>query len=307
MKKLNNCPTDSISCIRFTPSSNTLMASSWDSNIYLYTLDNLDCIQTYKSRGPILCCDFTSDTSACSAGLDCELKVYDLIQMKDSVIGRHLEAVSCLRWSADRRCIVTGSWDGTIALWDPLVKPNGRPVDQASLRKMLPENTKVYSLDVLGGTTVLAATNTLQIALYDIRKLDQPLEIRDSNLKFNLRCVCALPSDHGFASGCIEGRVSVDLLDPNSLLKPYCFKCHRKVVNNINQVFPVNALAVHPTKSCLVTGGGDKAVYFWDYKSKKRLSYLRDLPSSVSSLAFNNDGSVLAIATSYLYENGQQS
>lgn len=82
--------------------------------------------------------------------------------MKDSVIGRHLEAVSCLRWSADRStefdyammigCIVTGSWDGTIALWDPLVKPNGRPADQASLRKMLPENTKVYSLDVLGGT-----------------------------------------------------------------------------------------------------------------------------------------------------------
>ena len=87
--------------------------------------------------------------------------------------------------------------------------------------------------------------------------MDQPLEIRDSNLKCNLRCVCALPSDHGFASGCIEGRVSVDLLDPNSvvlenesdvpLLKPYYFKCHRKVVNNINQVFPVNALAVHPT------------------------------------------------------------
>ena len=59
-------------------------------------------------------------------------------------------------------------------------------------------------------------------------------------------------------------------------------------------------------KSCLVTGGGDKAVYFWDYKSKKRLSYFRDFPSSVSSLAFNNDGTVLAIATSYLYENGQQ-
>ena len=64
----------------------------------------------------------------------------------------------------------------------------------------------------------MAATNTLQIALYDLRKLDQPLEIRDSNLKFNLRCVCALPNDNGFASGCIEGRVSVDLLDPNSVV-----------------------------------------------------------------------------------------
>ena len=46
-------------------------------------------------------------------------------------------------------------------------------------------------------------------------------------------------------------------------------------------------------------------MYFWDYKSKKRLSYVRDLPTSVSSLAFNHDGSLIAIASSYLYENGK--
>ena len=49
-------------------------------------------------------------------------------------------------------CIVTGSWDGTIALWDPLMKPMDHPADQASLRTRLPSSTKVYSLDVLGGT-----------------------------------------------------------------------------------------------------------------------------------------------------------
>lgn len=31
MIKLQNCPTDSISCLKFAPSSNTLAASSWDS------------------------------------------------------------------------------------------------------------------------------------------------------------------------------------------------------------------------------------------------------------------------------------
>lgn len=56
-----------------------------------------------------------------------------------------------------------------------------------------------------------------------------------------------------------------------------------------------------------MTGGGDGAVYFWDYKSKKRLSYVRDLQTSVSSLAFNHDGSLIAIAASYLYENGKDS
>ena len=31
MFKLQNCPTDGISCLRFAPSSDTLAVSSWDS------------------------------------------------------------------------------------------------------------------------------------------------------------------------------------------------------------------------------------------------------------------------------------
>ena len=47
-------------------------------------------------------------------------------------------------------------------------------------------------------------------------------------------------------------------------------------------------------------------MFFWDYKSKKRVSQIHSLPSSISSLAFNHDGSYLAIASSYLYENGKK-
>lgn len=56
-----------------------LRRSRWEGvhrqNIYIYTMDSNDCIQTYKSRGPVLCCDFTSDTSACSGGLDTDVKM----------------------------------------------------------------------------------------------------------------------------------------------------------------------------------------------------------------------------------------
>ena len=65
-------------------------------------------------------------------------------------------------------------------------------------------------------------------------------------------------------------------------------------------------LSVTHRKPCLVTGGSDGNVFFWDYKSKKRVSQIHSLPSSVSSLAFNSDGSYLAIGSSYLYENGKQ-
>ena len=49
--------------------------------------------------------------------------------MQDTVIGHHEKAVSCMRWNESHsnhgskghsiECIVSGSWDGTVALWDP--------------------------------------------------------------------------------------------------------------------------------------------------------------------------------------------
>lgn len=47
-------------------------------------------------------------------------------------------------------------------------------------------------------------------------------------------------------------------------------------------------------------------VSFWDYKSKKRVSQLTGFPNAIASMDFNADGSKLAIASSYMYENGQQ-
>lgn len=78
----------------------------------------------------------------------------------------------------------------------------------------------------------------------------------------------------------------------------------------------MNALDVHPkycsymimfktSKSCLVTGGSDGCVAFWDYRLRRRISQFDDFPTSISSLAFNADGTQLAIASSYLYENGR--
>ena len=88
------------------------------------------------------------------------------------------------------------------------------------------------------------------------------------------------------------------------------------MVNDVDTVFSVDSLAVHPQysltmgmsyrKNCLVTGGGNQVVSFWDYKSKRRVSQLTGFPNAISSMDFNADGSVLAIASSYLYENGKQ-
>lgn len=55
-----------------------------------------------------------------------------------------------------------------------------------------------------------------------------------------------------------------------------------------------------------MTGGGNHSVCFWDYKSKKRITQITAFDQPIAALAFNTDGSKLAIASSYLYENGKE-
>jgi cell cycle arrest protein BUB3 len=47
-------------------------------------------------------------------------------------------------------------------------------------------------------------------------------------------------------------------------------------------------------------------VNIWDGKNQRKLIQFRKYPTSISALQFNNDGSMLAIASSYTFEQGEQ-
>ena len=103
-----------------------------------------------------------------------------------------------------------------------------------------------------------------------------------------------------------EGRVAVEYLDPSPEVqkKKYAFKCHRiKENNGVELIYPVNAIAFHNGYNTFATGGSDGYVYIWDSFNKKRLVQFHRYPTHISSLAFSPDGSTLAIASSYIYEN----
>jgi cell cycle arrest protein BUB3 len=66
------------------------------------------------------------------------------------------------------------------------------------------------------------------------------------------------------------------------------------------------SLSVCSTLHSNVAGGGDNFVNIWDWNSKKRLSQLREFPTSISALSFNREGSQLAIASSYTWDEGDK-
>jgi len=85
--------------------------------------------------------------------------------------------------------------------------------------------------------------------------------------------------------------------------KKYAFKCHR--INDT--VYPVNAIAFHPVHGTLATGGADGTAVIWDAIHKKRLTAIQPkFPTSVAALAFNADGTELAVASSYTFEGGER-
>lgn len=53
----------------------------------------------------------------------------------------------------------------------------------------------------------------------------------------------------GWVAGSIEGRISVEYVDkdPAAQAQKYAFRAHRQNVDSVDQVYPINAIAYHPT------------------------------------------------------------
>nr|CAD7571856.1 unnamed protein product [Timema californicum] len=110
--------------------------------------------------------------------------------------------------------------------------------------------------------------------------------------------------NQGYVLSSIEGRVAVEYLDTSAEVqkKKYAFKCHRTKEGGIENIYPVNAISFHSGYNTFATGGSDGYVNIWDGFNKKRLCQFHRYSASIASLCFSHDGTVLAIACSYMYE-----
>lgn len=99
----------------------------------------------------------------------------------------------------------------------------------------------------------------------------------------------------------MDGRVAVEFIDPSeeAQSKKFAFKCHRVPSAEGCLVYPVQAVAHHPCyHSTFATAGGDGCVAIWDGSQRKKLFQTDRHNVGVSSIAFNEQGTILAVGTS---------
>jgi len=296
--KLKSSPEDGISAVKFCPTSAPfLLVSSWDSSVRLYdVLSNSQRVKYHHERAVLDVC-FQDALRSFSGGLDGVLKMCEFNSNTDSVIGVHQDAIRCVEFSPSVNQVFTGSWDATVKGWDPRSKTcTGTHV----------QGDNVYTM-ALNEEKLVVGTAGRRVLVWDLRNMSSAIQKRESSLKYQTRCIKAFPSRQGYVLSSIEGRVAVEYFDPSPEVqkKKYAFKCHRIKEGEIECCYSVNAISFHHGFNTFATGGSDGHVNVWDGFNKKRLCQYRRYPTSISSLSFSSDGSFLAIASSYMYEQGE--
>ncbi|KAK3822950.1 MAG: mitotic checkpoint protein BUB3-like protein [Benniella sp.] len=297
-------PNDAISSVVFHPSRpEVLMVSSWDTSVALHDVVKNQQIGKYNHEAAVLDCCFGEGMEAYSGGLDRTVRMHDFASGKDIVLGSHEDAVRAMAFSTANNFLVTGSWDKTIGTWDH--RAGG--VEHGHNLGKYNQPEKIFSLDVCDQKLVVAMAARL-VFIYDLRNMKETLQRRESSLKYQTRMVRCMRDGLGYASSSIEGRVAVEFFDPSpeSQAKKYAFKCHRKMIDGVETIYPVNALAYHPIYGTFASGGADGVVTLWDGFNKKRLRQYNPYPTSVASLSWSCDGKTLAIASSYTFEEGEK-
>ncbi|RDW75973.1 putative nuclear pore complex protein SonA [Coleophoma crateriformis] len=301
-------PDDSISALAWSPVANHLAVASWDSKVRIYDVTQHTTgvgVALFDFEGPVLDCHWTKNGAVVvGASADKTARMLDLGGNSSAAqqVGSHdgpVKSVRFLEGIGTTPIIATGSWDKTVRYWDPRVSST-TPI--ATLQ--CPE--RIYGMDTKDNMLALATAERHIISV----NLNSPTTIfmqTESPLKHQTRCITCFEDGKTVAIGGIEGRVSIHALTNNNSDRPnnFSFKCHRdQVTGTTTDIYPVNAISVHPLHGTFSTAGSDGTFHFWDRNNKHRLTHYQAVGGSITATGYNYDGKLWAYAISYDWSKG---
>ncbi|CCF73210.1 mRNA export factor [Babesia microti strain RI] len=308
---LTNIPDDSISSIRWSnpPNSLFIAAGSWDKTLRVWQISssfgsNLSSTfkVSYMSNAPILSIGFSQDNTKLFAGsCDNTVRAFDLTSGNQAgvIVGQHQKPVIGVYHFPQQNAVITGGWDGMVAIWDM------RQQNPAWSRML---NSKIFAMD-FKSNIICTADSKLRANYWNVNNLNDTNTIPlDSSLRTQVRALALFPevgdeSGAGFTS--IGGRCVVNYFSPSHRGRNFSFKCHRTDLNGKGTyVYPVNGIDFYGKYGTFVTGGGDGNFTIWDKENKTRVKMFNTMDSPIVDVKFNSEHNFLAYATSYDWHKG---
>ncbi|GMI45163.1 hypothetical protein TrCOL_g603 [Triparma columacea] len=305
---------DSTSSLNWSPVSNTLCSSSWDSHVRYWDVQvqppamggggqaqwhSVPKAESQGHTGPVLDTCYSADGRFIfSAGTDKQVRMWDLGSNSPNTtqVGSHDAPVRSVGFCQEKSLVVSGGWDKQLRFWD-CRSPN--PVGSFQLEE------RVYAMDVRGGVLAVALAGK-KIVIFSLSGNIQQQMSMDSPLKYQSRCISVFPDQSGFAVGSIEGRCAIQYFQQKpGVAENFAFRCHRQDLNNKTEslVHSVNDISFH-NYGTFSTVGGDGVVNFWDKDSKQRLKVMDPVGEAITCANFNAQGNMFAYAKSYDWSKG---
>ncbi|KAG5603511.1 hypothetical protein H5410_025003 [Solanum commersonii] len=218
---------------------------------------------------------------------------YDLDSGIKVSVGNHDDSATCVEYSAETCQIITAGWDKKINFWDARSTQS-----HGCLSSLVSE---VESMSLSGLNLMVAAGSS--VSLYDIRSFKRSVHTKGVKVK----CIRPIFNPKGFVVGSIDGRVLLEYICKSSSHEGYAFRCHPKVKDGRRHVVTVNDIAFNPSIiDSFVTGDNDGYATLWDARGRKRIFEMSRYPNSVVSLSYSHDGLLLAVASSYSYQEANE-
>ncbi|MES1902042.1 MAG: Poly(A)+ RNA export protein rae1 [Paramarteilia canceri] len=312
-------PHDTVSELQFATINQQgtfLLSTSWDGKVSIWQVQSqgnlsatLKIQKSPEEQNPMPLlggCWYSEDNSKVFlASADNKIKAIDLATQQCVVVGSHDKAVQKCHFfkSSSFVGLISTSLDKSVKFWD-LRQQN--PVNVLNL----PE--RIYCSDV-SDTMAVFGTSGSSVHFYSFGS-----QMKEEGVE-NLRTVGfdhlsgikiiknSSNTCHGYIACCNEGKVRARGTNPDF---KYNYSAHREQhpPANIDDVYSINCLAIHPIHRTLLTGSSDGTFKVIDYE-KKQLIMTSPKPREyypITSSDISQQGDVLAIAKGYDWSKGYE-
>jgi WD40 repeat protein/tetratricopeptide (TPR) repeat protein len=234
--------------------------------------------QSFAFQAPIAL--NAAGTHLAATGPDHAVQLFDLSDENQPILlGRHRDVIQALCFNPDGTLLASGSHDYTAKLWDVAGKQD--PIILAGHTNWVRGVT--FSPD---GAVVATASDDLTVRLWDA-STGQSLMVLQPGLA-QMRCVAFSPDGALLAVGGLAGN--------RGLVYVYQLGRRKEKREIGGRTRAISAIAFHPTKPLIATGGLDQRVQFWDVQTGKQqpLQWRETRNNPISSVTFSPIGDLFA-------------